>query len=90
MIHKYKIAYIEWEDSESGRQGWKSIEDSITPLTHCISCGFIVYTTKTSIIVTSHLAPLSDDTVDIQGDLTIPRSAIKSITYLKLPKIVKK
>lgn len=75
--HKLKLVLIDWLDSCTTNNEWKSIK-SVSGITKCTYVGFIVKETKKYIILFPNICGIKN----IQGccDFTIP---IKSITKIK-------
>lgn len=83
-----KLVYVEWVDSRGVSENWNTFawlkENDI-----CVvrSVGWLLQDTKELIQIVPHIG---DDPEQGCGDMTIPRSQVKRMTALKLPKTKKK
>lgn len=88
---KYKLVLVEWEDSIFGFIGWKIISNHEYKLSACVSVGFLVKSNKNHIVLYSSIdGERKKKYISGAGDIVIPKSAIKSLTYLtenKEPKL---
>ena len=75
-----KLAWIEWDDSHSGR-GWQDIEtargncDALL----CRSVGWVIAETRTHVMLAGSVSLGGPDGAvsQVNGEITIPKSAIK-------------
>lgn len=81
--HK-KLVLVEWEDSVLGFQGWKAVNDNLNTLTKFISVGFLMHKDKEKTILFPHIEDSNVKDITGSGDITIPNSAIRKITVLKV------
>ena len=80
---KYKLVLIEWEDSQLGFQGWKSIKEESKEIPTFISVGFLVYEDERCKILYAHIKDTEDlEELSGSGDIKIPNSAIIKIKEL--------
>lgn len=83
LTDRYKLVLIEWEDSVLGFQGWKQINENINEVTIFHSVGFLILKDKKKIVIFPHIDKNKGKEGSGTGDIVIPVSAIKKITYLK-------
>ncbi len=77
--NKYKLLLVEWEDSALGFQGWKIIKKQKHKTIKFTSVGFLTHEDKASITLYPHIDKQRKTGT---GDITIPKSAIRTISYL--------
>jgi len=85
-MDKYKIVLVEWTDSYGCSSGWEETEDLKIIPHHCYSVGYLVKENDEVIVLVPHLSPENKETNATEqgcGDMTIPRVAIKNISFLK-------
>lgn len=89
MKTKYPLVYIEWEDSVGCGNGWRFLDDELKNFETvvCYTVGWLVGEDERCKFIAPHIAPETKATVDqIAGTKTIPKSAIRKLTKLKVPK----
>ena len=74
-----KLVIIEWEDSCS-QSGWHPMDISYEGTSHCITLGLKVAETENFITV----APSRSGNIRVCDSLSIPKSCIKRIRYLRI------
>jgi len=82
-----KLVYIQWYDSQASQGGWRSTEDSICTKPLIIeSIGWVLHEGKDSICIVSHRGGYvdNDDYKQANGDMTIPKCAIRKLKVIKL------
>ncbi|MDD5353321.1 MAG: hypothetical protein PHS93_09195 [Candidatus Omnitrophica bacterium] len=87
MINKkHKLTLIEWEDSYSTDDKWKSVSAMPKPKRMiCVSVGWIIKETKNNILIIPHLSDINNKNSSGTGfgEMVIPKSAIRKRKELK-------
>jgi len=89
---KFRLVYIEWEDSHGCSNSWEFIDQCKPAVAICQSVGWLIHDDKVCKIVVPHLLPYNDNGIRPQGmgDMTIPTSAVRKLVDLKLPVTTRK
>ncbi|MDD5006461.1 MAG: hypothetical protein PHS33_08210 [Candidatus Omnitrophica bacterium] len=81
MINKkHKLTLIEWEDSYSTDDKWKSVSAMPKPKRMiCVSVGWIIKETKNNILIIPHLSDIKNkkSSGTAFGEMVIPKSSIR-------------
>lgn len=79
----YPLVHVEWVDA-SFTEGWLDKEtsdrDNPEPPMECETAGFLIYESKTHIVVAHSTAP---EVEKVDATMKIPRSAIRKIRKLR-------
>jgi hypothetical protein len=81
---KYKLVYIEWEDSYSGRQGWYSLDEALIESREagiCKSIGYLIVDDTNCVVIAQSMG-IED--VTVHNTLHIPKVLIKKRKTIKL------
>jgi len=76
-----KLVLIEWVDSRSSISGWRELDDLKSHDVGLMrSVGWLLQNTRKLVQIVPHLG---DNPEQGCGDMTIPKSQVKKIVYLK-------
>lgn len=82
MAVEHKLVYIEWEDSAGDGSHWRELDYIKQDRPARIrSVGWLLAETENSKTIVAHLSGSNHG----QGEMTIPKSAIKKFRVLKAP-----
>jgi hypothetical protein len=83
---KYRLVYIEWEDSYGCSPDWEDLENCSPAPMVCRSIGWLIHDDKKCKVVVPHLTQADHPNSNLQGcgDMTIPTSAIRKIADVKI------
>lgn len=76
-----KIVLIRWVDSTE-KLGWDHVENMEEPDMVCVSVGFVMRETKSSITIVHSITGVGTEDYAGTGQMTIPKSAITDLTRI--------
>jgi hypothetical protein len=81
---KYRLVFVEWEDSFVGTSGWRETDGAQPNVAVVYSVGWLVHNGKDCKLIVPHLSEPDHANAKQQGcgDITIPASAIRRIVDL--------
>lgn len=80
---KPKIVRVDWVDSCPPVSDWQWLDDYEAPeVVRCISVGFLIAKTNQAIAVAPNIGDVDRDRRQASGIISIPRSALRKITYV--------
>ena len=84
IVRSAAILIIEWEDSV-GSEGWQTFDSNSKDSMNIISVGYGVEVTPDFVVIVPHIHKGADGLpIGMQGNMQIPRRAIKSVRELVL------
>jgi len=84
IVRTAKVLIVEWEDSVSAA-GWQSFDSNSKESMDIVSVGYAVEVTDAFVVLVPHIHKGADGLpVGMQGNLQIPKRAIKSVRELVL------
>jgi hypothetical protein len=85
---KYRLVYIEWEDSYGCSPRWENVDNCSPSVMVCRSVGWLIYDGEKCKVIVPHMNQPENDAVSRQGcgDMTIPTSAIVKIADVGIVK----
>ena len=80
----FRLVQVEWVDSYGAGQSWQEMDELEPKLLVVKSAGWLVHESKDLIVLVPHISERLSVSVPSQGcgEMTIPKSAIKSIVSL--------
>lgn len=76
---KYRLVLVEWEDSHGVSASWEYVSRCNPYVLICRSVGWLLHDGGECIVVVPHLTASDQAKQQGCGDMTIPRSAVRSI-----------
>ncbi len=82
-----RLVLIEWEDSYGCSANWQDLDHPKPTPMRCRSVGWLYYDGPDCKLLVPHVADGDGDQTLCQGcgDMTIPASAVRNITQLRIP-----
>jgi hypothetical protein len=79
----HRLVLVEWEDSQRPLSAWGWIDEYELPnAVRCISVGFLIAESKTSIALAPNLGDINQPRAQACGMIRIPNSAVRRIIDL--------
>ena len=84
---KYRLVFVEWEDSFVGMSGWGETDGARPNVVVCQSVGWLIHDGEDCKLIVPHLSAPNHLFAKQQGcgDMTIPASAVRRIVDLNVP-----
>ena len=81
----YKLVLVEWDDAALPVSGWTWLDEYETAETvPCVSVGFLIAQTRTSIALAPNLGDLNQEREQACGVIRIPRRMVLKMTELRV------